>query len=95
MFIYFIVAYWKTGDMWVKIGVSGSPLNRLKDIQPYCPLPLKLQYAEYSPNATGLEVKLHQEFASKRVRNEWFCLNDDDLRQAMEILDKERQLKLL
>lgn len=58
----------------VKIGNSGSPHGRLRDLQTMCPLPLALEAV--LPGRHKQEFALHRQFANDRLRGEWFRLSE-------------------
>jgi hypothetical protein len=62
-----------------KIGSSQSVPNRIQHLQCANPGPLKLLHQFSSANAQQVEHSLHNKFAHKRVRNEWFALTDEDI----------------
>lgn len=58
----------------IKIGKSQDPHQRVKTLQTGNAKPLRL--LSWSPGGTKEEALLHSEFASFRVRGEWFDLPD-------------------
>jgi hypothetical protein len=61
-----------------KIGRSTNMLSRLTDLQISCPTAMTL-IAVIEGNA-ATERRLHERFAEKRIRGEWFRLTADDLK---------------
>jgi hypothetical protein len=57
----------------VKIGFSGDPSIRLKEVQAGCPLPLELE-AVIMGSLRERESELHRQFADERIRGEWFTI---------------------
>jgi len=55
----------------VKIGVSGSPENRLRTLQTMSPVPLRLLLVLQGGGAHR-EAELHEQFAEHRSHGEWF-----------------------
>jgi Meiotically up-regulated gene 113 len=76
-----------------KIGYTGGdPRKRIAELQTGNPFPV-----EYMGSISGsLEVEdaLHERFAHKHVRGEWFALNDADLRDILSVKDPEFELRL-
>src|SRR6478609_1004056 len=72
------VYLFKAGDFY-KIGFSGDPSKRLKDIQSSCPLPVEIIRTWIHGDAANIEMDLHALFASKRLEGEWFALDESDL----------------
>jgi hypothetical protein len=65
-------------DGYCKIGTTrNDPHLRLKQMQTGNPHELTLMAA--IPGGEAVEVALHEEFANKRVRGEWFQLTHDDV----------------
>jgi|CZKY01.1.fsa_nt_gi hypothetical protein len=64
---------------WFKIGKSRNIENRFKDL--CCVLPFPIEQIEiFKCDDPGfVEVQLHRHFASKRMRGEWFRLDEHDL----------------
>lgn len=67
----------KMGDFY-KIGTSKRPNERLKE---FTKLPFELEsvICECIFGYQDIEMELHQKFYGKRVRGEWFLLNENDL----------------
>jgi hypothetical protein len=57
----------------VKIGHSGEPRLRVKEIQWGCPLPVVLEAVV--PGGYEEEARLHGQFEQDRLTGEWFRLN--------------------
>lgn len=77
-FIY--VCYVETGDGRIyKIGLAKNPLQRMSQHQCSSPFEIMVACCYFTPNARAEESFLHEGFAEKRVRGEWFLLDDDDL----------------
>jgi hypothetical protein len=62
-----------------KIGSSQSVPRRIQQLQQANPGPLTLLHQFPSANAQQDERSLHNKFAHKRLRNEWFSLTDADI----------------
>lgn len=72
-------------DKHYKIGISKSPETRLKE---FTLLPYELEHILIA-KIKGYEVRekeLHEHFADKRVRGEWFELNEEDIEYIKEYL---------
>lgn len=70
---------WAVGTSLYKIGVSGNFARRFKDLAASSPLPLlTVKYARCD-NPHLLESRLHDLFASRLFKNEWFSLEEADL----------------
>lgn len=66
-FVYFI-AHAGTGR--VKIGITGDPFRRLRQIQTHSPVALKI--VGVLPNLEGLEREIHAHLSQTRLHGEWF-----------------------
>ena len=67
---------------WYKIGYTGNLTERIRTIsRTKLPVPLHLGLVAVIPSDTpgSLERRLHQRFADKRVRGEWFALSPADI----------------
>ncbi len=67
------------GTPWYKIGVSISPVSRIKNIAAKAPFRCELIHSIAVDDTYGVEGVLHDFFASKRVEGEWFTLDEDDV----------------
>lgn len=61
------------GDSFVKIGVSTSPISRCREIQPYCPIKLKILLILDGNH----EPHLHRKFSKDRLHGEWFTYSKE------------------
>ncbi|MCY0921148.1 GIY-YIG nuclease family protein [Streptomyces sp. H27-G5] len=66
------------GSPLVKIGWTGNPEQRLRNLQTGSPVPLQL-LAVFEGGAI-VEAELHRRFADKRRHGEWFDLGPDPVR---------------
>lgn len=57
-------------EKFIKIGIASNVLERLSKLQVSSPYELKL--LKHVKDAAHLEREIHREFASSRVRGEWF-----------------------
>ena len=77
-FIY--VIYMDTPERYCKIGMTADFGGRLKTHQCSSPFELFVACGYFVPNMRTEEAALHAAFADKRVRGEWFQLNEEDLK---------------
>ena len=77
-FIY--VIYMDTPERYCKIGMTADLGGRLKTHQCSSPFELFVACGYFVPNMRTEEAALHAAFADKRVRGEWFRLNEEDLK---------------
>ena len=71
-----------------KIGISNHPRYREHTLQSDKPT-IELLCAKEYPNRTialAIEAALHKAYASKRLRGEWFNLDDSDVKDVMQTL---------
>lgn len=73
-YIYFIR---KKGTDEVKIGISEAPANRLLQLQHASGT--ELEIVRTVPGHEGLEKRLHQHFADKRLKGEWFKIAQPEI----------------
>jgi hypothetical protein len=88
-FIYVITAQEFIGTY--KIGLTNSIERRLADMQTGCPYLLFALRSYMVTNPVAVEAMLHAFFHKKRVRGEWFRLDDTDLNyidDAMTCVDE-------
>lgn len=64
----------------IKIGITGDVYRRLKVLDTASPVELNLIFSFESDNANIIELELHQIFAIKRIKGEWFNLSTDDIK---------------
>lgn len=69
---------------WVKIGIARNAQARLSLLQVGNPRKLTLAIFERLEHPERVEKDLHQHFAKRRVRGEWFSVTADEVRVAME-----------
>lgn len=74
-FVYFL----RADNGAVKIGRTSNPNNRLAQISPKLPYKVKLLFVIETDDMQRLEADLHNRFACKHLRGEWFDLNPEDL----------------
>lgn len=74
-YVYFI---WAAGTTRVKVGKSGNPAGRIKDLQVGSPFRLKLLFSipAGSQNRAGkMERWFHRKFHLFRLHGEWFAFS--------------------
>jgi hypothetical protein len=69
----------RSGDAY-KIGRARSVDDRVKQISPVMPYPVEILHTIPSNNVVRAERELHQQFAPKRLKGEWFNLDERDVR---------------
>lgn len=75
------------GGTVVKIGMSDNPSARLTSLQGGNHMELGLWFSHEFANAAEVERHLHERFADRRLRGEWFHLDHDQLAAlAVELL---------
>lgn len=73
--VYFI----SNGRGFVKIGKSGSCMrSRFIALQIACPETLRVVAVIADPSPDALEAALHARLAAKRIRGEWFAMDDQE-----------------
>lgn len=77
-FVYGIFIDTGVERLW-KVGMAKSPVARLLSHQISLPFEARIGIAYYVPSMRQEERLLHVEFAAKRVRGEWFRLDQADL----------------
>lgn len=73
----------------VKMGRTGSLQRRLEQLQSATDHHLEVVHAQPAP--AWVEAMLHQEFAARRIRGEWFSLDEAELAWAIELMSGEVQ----
>ena len=80
------------GTTYYKIGISKLNYHlRLSGIQSGCPFELEMIYVIHSNDHRNLEKELHDKFKDKRVRGEWFDLDEASLNTVMKYLQDTHQ----
>lgn len=70
--------YWiGWGGLPVKVGYTVNVATRLDELQVACPY--RLMLLRLVPGDTRLEDELHKLYGEKRIRGEWFALNETDV----------------
>lgn len=67
------------GKRFYKVGLARQPDVRAAAHQTSLPFEARIGIAYFVPNMRAEERALHVMFASKRIRGEWFGLDDSDL----------------
>ena len=75
-----------------KIGRSKDVDRRMGQIQPKLPYASELVLSAKVADAAAAERMLHERFADRRVRGEWFSLNDIDLNWVKRWADPTKSL---
>jgi len=80
-----------------KIGFTrGNPLKRLKALQTGNPHKMEVIKVFETNFNTKLEANIHQRFKSKKVLNEWFLLEKDDINNFISVCESvENNYKIL
>lgn len=73
-----------------KIGLTDDVQKRFGSIDSCSPCRIELHHCQFVQDTNRLERLLHQHFASKRVKGEWFNLDADEIQQAKEIIDSHQ-----
>lgn len=68
-----------------KIGISISPIKRERTLQAEEP---EIEILNIYKGGYSLEKKIHKYFENKRIRGEWFKLDNDDILTINDILTK-------
>jgi hypothetical protein len=79
-YVYLIRAY-----QWYKIGRTNYLSDRLASLSTLPPFDLELIHAIDCDDSRKAEAELHQTFAEKRVKGEWFLLSEEDVEVIMDI----------
>src|SRR5579872_5272066 len=67
----------------IKIGISKSPLKRLKALQTGSPEPLEMLF--FIKGSREMEKELHKQFAALRQGGEWFDSSPDLLNYMIDL----------
>ena len=78
------VYLFKSSDLY-KIGKSIDTLNRKRQVERDVREDLREVHRFESNDYTRAEAILHQRYAAKRVRGEWFDLSETDLAEILKI----------
>lgn len=86
----------QAGDLF-KIGITrGSVKNRIKQLSTGNPINITIVSTYESDKASKVESVLHNTFKSKKVKGEWFKLEDDDIKKFTSLCEViENNIKLL
>lgn len=75
----FVYVVKQVGGDHYKIGRTADPDDRLRTFNVKLPFPVEFEILIKCDDMYKLESDLHYQYASKRVRGEWFALDTDDL----------------
>lgn len=78
------------GDEQYKIGCTKNVKQRLRPMGAMAPFPLQALVLISTGDMEALEAELHEKFAAKRIRGEWFNLDESDvdyIRRNYDITD--------
>lgn len=100
-YVYVISNFGSFGEHIVKIGLTRrlDPLDRVRELgDASVPFNFDVHALVFSDDAVGLEAKLHQHFADKRVnlvnlRREYFYVTPHEVREALEVLGGQQLLE--
>src|SRR5688572_18714460 len=67
-----------------KIGITKNMRRRMISIQGSNPEHLEIVHTIPTNNMRRAERQIHEQFASRRIRGEWFDLSDDDIAVARQ-----------
>lgn len=67
-----------------KIGRSISKRSRIKTHQTSSPVEISLVFEQQVDDCVNMELELHDLFSDKRVKGEWFALDEKDLKTLSE-----------
>ena len=68
-----------------KIGKTNNPHRRFKNFDTIWPFDYEVVHIIKSYNPYELEAGLHRKYADKRIRGEWFELDDDEIDEIMQL----------
>lgn len=80
-FVYVVFLVDSSGSRFCKIGMAAAFTPRFQAHQCASPFKIQVACAYYVGDMRMEERELHTRYASKRVRGEWFALNDHDIRE--------------
>ena len=69
-----------------KIGIANDLDSRISSLQTGNPYILEIYFAKKHRLAEQLEKYLHNHFIKKQISGEWFKLNENDLKEAKNII---------
>lgn len=73
-----------------KIGISGNLKSRMSQINSSTPFNIEFITAKKFKDAKSIETQLHHLFEDKRVKGEWFSLNEDELKILADIFHESQ-----
>lgn len=68
-----------------KIGLTVQPVTRLARLDVTLPFDIEVLHLIHTDDLRRAEKQLHQTYAVKRVRGEWFALSESDVMAIMDI----------
>lgn len=83
---------------YIKIGRSNNPTERIKTLikqDTLLPQPNEFEFITLWEAPYYYERLLHKEFSNKRVRGEWFNLNEDDITKARHIVKYAPEFEII
>lgn len=77
-----------------KIGIAINPEARLSKLQTSTHDKLELVHKTKVDDMREVELSLHQKYASKRIRGEWFKLSDEDVKSICALTSESAEVAL-
>jgi len=78
----------------IKIGYSSNLKQRLNDLKVSSPYGMDLIGTIKSPDAKGLESKIHKRLEAKRIQGEWFDISIQDAKDIASEFDEDYKSEL-
>ena len=75
----------KSSTGFYKIGRSRDPKSRIGTMHVALPFEIEIEHLIECEDYTEAEILLHNEFAKKRIRGEWFALDESDVNEIKHI----------
>jgi hypothetical protein len=75
-----------------KIGITKDVAMRQRKIQAYIPEELIIVHSTPCENARAVELSLHERYAHRRVRGEWFKLDFCEVQEIVTLLSIDSQV---
>jgi hypothetical protein len=72
-------------NKYYKIGKTSTIQGRLSALETAMPYPMEVISIIVTSDYDSLELELHRRFSTKRRKNEWFELDDNDIAQIKRI----------
>lgn len=82
----YLIGFKQNNNIYVKIGVAVDIGLRVKSLQTGNPFELEIFGEKYFKNSYTIENEIHKKFTQYNFKNEWFLLQEEQLKEIKEFV---------